>query len=107
MTAASTCRTAGALPPHIAAISNIDAGVRYFSRILVDLGYVKEADLNTGLAAQRGYELINLEGVKIPDDVIKAVRKEFPDIRLMGDANSAYTLADPTGAPARLVDTRG
>jgi O-succinylbenzoate synthase len=27
-------------------------------------------------------------------DVIKAVRKEFGDIRLMGDANSAYTLAD-------------
>ncbi|HEY2846977.1 MAG TPA: o-succinylbenzoate synthase [Pyrinomonadaceae bacterium] len=26
--------------------------------------------------------------------VIKAVRKEFGDIRLMGDANSAYTLAD-------------
>jgi O-succinylbenzoate synthase len=27
-------------------------------------------------------------------DVIKAVRKHFPDIQLMGDANSAYTLAD-------------
>ena len=27
-------------------------------------------------------------------DVIKAVRKEFGDILLMGDANSAYTLAD-------------
>ncbi|MEP7214564.1 MAG: o-succinylbenzoate synthase [Acidobacteriota bacterium] len=27
-------------------------------------------------------------------DVIKAVRKEFSDILLMGDANSAYTLAD-------------
>jgi len=27
-------------------------------------------------------------------DVIKQVRKVFPDIRLMGDANSAYTLAD-------------
>ena len=27
-------------------------------------------------------------------DVIKAVRAEFPAIRLMGDANSAYTLAD-------------
>ena len=27
-------------------------------------------------------------------DVIKAVRAEFGDIRLMGDANSAYTLAD-------------
>ena len=27
-------------------------------------------------------------------DVIKAVRQEFPSIKLMGDANSAYTLAD-------------
>ena len=27
-------------------------------------------------------------------DVLKAVRKEYPDIPLMGDANSAYTLAD-------------
>ena len=27
-------------------------------------------------------------------DVIRAVRKEFPDIRLMADANSAYTLVD-------------
>ncbi len=26
--------------------------------------------------------------------VVEQVRKEFPDIRLMGDANSAYTLAD-------------
>jgi O-succinylbenzoate synthase len=26
--------------------------------------------------------------------IIERVRKEFPDIRLMGDANSAYTLAD-------------
>ena len=27
-------------------------------------------------------------------DIVARVRKEFPDIRLMGDANSAYTLAD-------------
>ena len=27
-------------------------------------------------------------------DVIKEVRREFPNIKLMGDANSAYTLAD-------------
>ncbi len=27
-------------------------------------------------------------------DVVSRVRQEFPDIRLMGDANSAYTLAD-------------
>jgi o-succinylbenzoate synthase len=27
-------------------------------------------------------------------DIVRGVRKRFPDIRLMGDANSAYTLAD-------------
>ena len=42
-------------------------------RILVDLGYIKDIDLNTALAAQRGEELVNLEGVKIPDEAIKAV----------------------------------
>ena len=34
-------------------------------RILIDLGYIKETDLNIALAAQRGYELVNLEGKKI------------------------------------------
>src|SRR5881275_872237 len=33
-------------------------------RILIDLGYIKENDLNTGLAAQRGYEWISLDGAK-------------------------------------------
>lgn len=42
-------------------------------RILIDLGYIKESDLNIALAAQRGYELINLEGVEISDEIIKAV----------------------------------
>src|SRR5207302_1895553 len=27
-------------------------------------------------------------------EIVRAVRMSFPDIRLMGDANSAYTLAD-------------
>src|SRR5438552_2497214 len=31
-------------------------------RILLDLGYIKDSDLNIALAAQRGYELVNLEG---------------------------------------------
>src|SRR5438105_3554571 len=34
-------------------------------RILIDLGYIKEADLSTALAAQRGYEWISLDIVKI------------------------------------------
>ena len=42
-------------------------------RILIDLGYVKEVDLNFALAAQRGYELINLEGKAIPPHAISAV----------------------------------
>ena len=31
-------------------------------RILIDLGYIKELDLNVALAAQRGIEIVNLEG---------------------------------------------
>jgi type IV pilus assembly protein PilB len=42
-------------------------------RILIDLGYVKESDLNVGLAAQKGYELFNLEGLNIPPAVIASV----------------------------------
>src|SRR5687767_12043301 len=42
-------------------------------RILIDLGYVKETDLNIALAAQKGYELVNLEGVNIPKIAIDAV----------------------------------
>src|SRR5687768_8309895 len=42
-------------------------------RILIDLGYVKDSDLNIALAAQRGYELVNLEGVNIAPETIAAV----------------------------------
>ena len=42
-------------------------------RILIDLGYIKENDLNTGLAAQRGYEWISLEGAKPEPAAINAV----------------------------------
>ena len=42
-------------------------------RILIDLGYVKETDLNFALAAQRGYELISLEGRQIPPAAVAAV----------------------------------
>ena len=42
-------------------------------RILIDLGYIKEVDLNTALAAQRGYELVNLDGVMIAPEAIAAV----------------------------------
>jgi type IV pilus assembly protein PilB len=42
-------------------------------RILIDLGYIKEGDLNAALAAQRGYEFVSLEGVKPDPDAIAAV----------------------------------
>src|SRR5215207_9232156 len=42
-----------------------------------------------------GYQRIKIKIAPHWDyDVIKAVREKFPDIQLMGDANSAYTLAD-------------
>jgi type IV pilus assembly protein PilB len=42
-------------------------------RLLIDLGYIKEADLNVALAAQQGFELISLEGVNIDAATIAAV----------------------------------
>ncbi|CAN5469670.1 ATPase, T2SS/T4P/T4SS family [soil metagenome] len=42
-------------------------------RILIDLGYVKEVDLNIGLAAQKGYEMISLEGLKLSPQIIASV----------------------------------
>ncbi|HMB95745.1 MAG TPA: ATPase, T2SS/T4P/T4SS family, partial [Tepidisphaeraceae bacterium] len=42
-------------------------------RILIDLGYIRETDLNIALAAQKGYELASLEGLNIPAEAIAAV----------------------------------
>jgi type IV pilus assembly protein PilB len=42
-------------------------------RILIDSGYVKEADVNYALAAQKGYELANLDGRNISKEAIAAV----------------------------------
>ncbi|MFN4243813.1 MAG: type II secretion system ATPase GspE [Tepidisphaerales bacterium] len=42
-------------------------------RILVDLGYIKEADLNVALAAQRGYEYIDLSTATVQPEAITAV----------------------------------
>jgi type IV pilus assembly protein PilB len=43
-------------------------------RILIDLGYVRESDLNIALAAQRGCEFVNLEGIdKLPEMAVNAV----------------------------------
>ena len=42
-------------------------------RILMDLGYIKETELNIALAAQKGFELFNLDGINIPPAAIAAV----------------------------------
>jgi len=42
-------------------------------RILIDPGYIKEADLSIALAAQRGYEWVELGTLKIDPGAIKAV----------------------------------
>jgi type IV pilus assembly protein PilB len=42
-------------------------------RILMDLGYIKETELNIALAAQKGYDLFNLDGVNISPAAIAAV----------------------------------
>jgi type IV pilus assembly protein PilB len=42
-------------------------------RILIDLGYVKEGDVNIALAAQRGFEMIDLKGIDIPKEAVDAV----------------------------------
>ncbi|MGA2232491.1 MAG: ATPase, T2SS/T4P/T4SS family [Tepidisphaeraceae bacterium] len=46
-------------------------------RILIDLGYIVDSDLNIALAAQRGFELVNLEGLEIPPAVIAAVPSQL------------------------------
>ena len=46
-------------------------------RILIDLGYIKESDLNYALAAQRGYELVSLEGRQIPPAAVSAVPSQI------------------------------
>ncbi len=46
-------------------------------RILIDLGYIKSEDLNIGLAAQRGYQLVSLEGKNITPEMIKAVPSQI------------------------------
>jgi type IV pilus assembly protein PilB len=46
-------------------------------RILIDLGYIKESDLNTALAAQRGYETVDLSGINISPATLAAVHAQF------------------------------
>jgi hypothetical protein len=43
-------------------------------RILIDLGYIKESELSIALAAQKGYEWFNAEGLSL-------IRKRLPPFR--------------------------
>ena len=42
-------------------------------RILIDMGAIKEADLNIALACQRGMEPVTLEGFTIDPEIIQSV----------------------------------
>ncbi|MCE2882596.1 MAG: Flp pilus assembly complex ATPase component TadA [Planctomycetaceae bacterium] len=44
--------------------------------ILVELGYITPEDLLAGLAAQRGFAFVNLDGVEIPQEVVDALKPE-------------------------------
>jgi type IV pilus assembly protein PilB len=46
-------------------------------QLLVELGYVTQDDVNLALAAQAGMEVVDLDDVDIPDQVIKLVPAEF------------------------------
>src|SRR5438552_11266419 len=46
-------------------------------RILIDLGYIKETDLNIALAAQKGYKLVSREGLNISTETIKSVHAQL------------------------------
>jgi type IV pilus assembly protein PilB len=46
-------------------------------RILIDMGLIREVDLNIALAAQQGYEVVSLEGLDIPADAIAALQAPF------------------------------
>ncbi len=46
-------------------------------QILVDLGYIQDADLQLALAAQIGMEPVNLDAIDIGDDVIKLIPNQM------------------------------
>jgi type IV pilus assembly protein PilB len=49
-------------------------------RILVELGYITEDVLNKALAAQKGMEIITLDGMEIPKEVIVKVSAQMANI---------------------------
>jgi len=49
-------------------------------RILVELGYINEDELNEALAAQKGMEIVMLDSMEVPKEVIKLVTPQMANI---------------------------
>ncbi len=49
-------------------------------RILVELGYISEDELNEALAAQKGMEIVNLDNIEIPKEIIKLLTPQMANI---------------------------
>jgi D-galactarolactone cycloisomerase len=77
----------------------------------ISLGYQEPAQLNDeirGLVA-RGYNAVKLRvGDTVANDIMRvdAVRKAFPDLVLLADANTAYTVDDVRGVMPALEANR-
>jgi len=77
----------------------------------ISLGYQEPAQLNDeirGLVA-RGYKAVKLRvGDTVANDImrVEAVRKAFPDLVLLADANTAYTVDDVRGVMPALEANR-
>ena len=77
----------------------------------ISLGYQEPAQLNDeirGLLA-RGYKAVKLRvGDTVANDIVRvdAVRKAFPDLVLLADANTAYTVDDVRGVMPALEANR-
>jgi type IV pilus assembly protein PilB len=78
-------------------------------RILVDLGYIKTADLNVALAAQLGYEMVSLENRDISKEMIEAVPAQIATTNKVlpiafDKANKKLTVAMATHENFRALD---
>jgi len=49
-------------------------------RILVELGYITEDELNEALASQKGMEVVNLDTIEVPKEIIKLLTPQMANI---------------------------
>ncbi len=49
-------------------------------KILVELGYISEDELNEALAAQKGMEIVSLDNLEIPKEIIKLLTPQMANI---------------------------